>query len=108
MPQSEVRQQARDDRGRRRREGHQPHARGAQPSQLGELAGGGIQRRRHGGGVPREDAAGIGEADAPPHPLDDGHAEALFEALELLADRRLAVPEGERRSGDRPGVGDRP
>ena len=66
------------------------------PAQLGELAGGGIQRRRHGGGVPREDPAGIGEADAPPDPLDERHAEALFEALELLADRRLAVAESAR------------
>ena len=54
-----------------------------------------------------EDPARLGEPDAAADPLDERDAEPLLEALELLADRRLAVAERGRRAGDRPFVGDR-
>ena len=45
------------------------------------------------GRVTREHPARLGEAHAAADALDEGDAEALLEALELLADRRLAVAE---------------
>jgi hypothetical protein len=52
----EVAEQARHNRGRCRRKRDEPHAPGPQPAQLGELAGRGIQRRRHRRCVPSQHA----------------------------------------------------
>ena len=81
--------------GRRcRRKGGQAHPAGAQTLQLGELAGRGIQRRRHRRRVPGEDPAGIGEPQAATGALDEGHAEPTLRPAHVLAERRLAVAEG--------------
>ena len=106
MLRREVRQQPRHDGGRRRREADEPHASGAQAPQLGELAGCGIQRRRHGGCVTREDPPRLGQPHRPADALDEGDAQPLLEALELLADGGLAVAERGGGAGDRPLVGD--
>ena len=53
----------------------EPHPPGAQPPELGELAGRGIERRRHGGRVAGEHAPRLGEADAAADPLDERDAE---------------------------------
>ena len=69
----------------------------AQAPKLGELAGCGIQRRRHRGCVTREDPPGLGEPDRAADALDERDAEALLESLELLADRRAGCSRGPRR-----------
>jgi hypothetical protein len=108
MPRRHHRHELGHDRGRRRREGGEPHAPRTQSAERRELAVGGIDRRRDRGAVTREHLPRGGEADAAAGALDERHPRACLGAAELLAHRGLAVAERGRGGGDGTVVGDRP
>ena len=59
------------------------------------------------GGSVGQQAAGLGQADAPASPLDELRPGFGLESREVVADRRLRVVHLPRRCGHRPKAGDR-